>query len=269
MSPLAPNPPLAERQAVLSSWRCDGRQSGWQLEHQARSLIELPVHGMDLRRIRGHQRLVDVTQAVVLGEGEAYEMASPTGQPRSFTCIEFDAAWMDQIGPPLPAGTHRQSPRTATLHLRLRCAPDEFSRDELTLALVHSLSLDSLETGASRRLQGEGLSPRARRLADHLGEYLAVHHAEALSLDQVAAACGASPFHASRVFRRVAGLSLHQQLTRLRLRAALNRLPAMRGRLTELALDLGFSSHSHFGNAFRAEYGDTPTAVLALLSSRA
>jgi AraC-like DNA-binding protein len=71
----------------------------------------------------------------------------------------------------------------------------------------------------------------------------------------------ASPFHLARVFRERAGVPVHRYLTRLRLRAALERLSDGADDLTALALDLGFSSHSHFTDAFRREFGRSPSDV--------
>jgi AraC-like DNA-binding protein len=48
---------------------------------------------------------------------------------------------------------------------------------------------------------------------------------------------------------------------RLRLRASLERLAAGAVDLTALALELGFSSHSHFTDSFRKEFGCTPSAI--------
>jgi AraC-like DNA-binding protein len=70
-----------------------------------------------------------------------------------------------------------------------------------------------------------------------------------------------SPFHLARVFHERAGVPVHRYLTRLRLRAALDRLMGGADDLTALALDLGFSSHSHFTDAFRTEFGRPPSAV--------
>jgi AraC-like DNA-binding protein len=39
--------------------------------------------------------------------------------------------------------------------------------------------------------------------------------------------------------------------------------------LTELALDLGYSSHSHFTDAFRREFGVSPAAFRAGASAAA
>jgi AraC-like DNA-binding protein len=45
----------------------------------------------------------------------------------------------------------------------------------------------------------------------------------------------------------------------LRLRASLERVAEQRADLTSIALDLGFSSHSHFTDVFRREFGKTPS----------
>jgi AraC-like DNA-binding protein len=77
----------------------------------------------------------------------------------------------------------------------------------------------------------------------------------------VARAVHASPFHLARVFRERAGVPIHRYLTRLRLRAAIERLADGADDLTALALDLGFSSHGHFTDTFRREFGRTPSDV--------
>jgi AraC-like DNA-binding protein len=56
----------------------------------------------------------------------------------------------------------------------------------------------------------------------------------------------------------VEGLPLYRYQLRLRLARALDLL-AQDGDLTTLALDLGFSSHSHFSAAFRQAYGRSPS----------
>ncbi|HKP69207.1 MAG TPA: AraC family transcriptional regulator, partial [Pyrinomonadaceae bacterium] len=90
--------------------------------------------------------------------------------------------------------------------------------------------------------------------------YLAAHIGENVLLDEVAAAVNASPFNFARIFQQQTGLPIHRYLTQLRLRVALERLPDADD-ITSLALDLGFSSHSHFTDVFRREFGKTPSEV--------
>ena len=111
-----------------------------------------------------------------------------------------------------------------------------------------------------------GAKPKKRpaTLEDHMERteaaknYLAARIGENVSLDEVASAVNASPFNFARIFQQQTGLPLHRYLTRLRLRAALERLPETDD-ITALAFDLGFSSHSHFTDVFRREFGKTPS----------
>ena len=89
--------------------------------------------------------------------------------------------------------------------------------------------------------------------------YLASRLGERITLDDVARAVYASPFHLARVFHQRTGVPIHRYLTRLRLRASLERLDDGANDLTELALELGFSSHSHFTDTFRREFGSPPS----------
>ena len=63
-------------------------------------------------------------------------------------------------------------------------------------------------------------------------------------------------------------MPVHRYLTLLRLRASLDRLAGGENNLTALALELGFSSHSHFADAFRREFGRTPSDVRRNTSHR-
>jgi AraC family transcriptional regulator len=91
--------------------------------------------------------------------------------------------------------------------------------------------------------------------------WLASRLRERIGLDDVARAVHASPFHFARVFHQQTGVPIHRYLIQLRLRAALERLEGGANDLTALALDVGFSSHSHFTDAFRREFGRTPSDV--------
>lgn len=91
--------------------------------------------------------------------------------------------------------------------------------------------------------------------------YLASRMSERITLDEVARAVHASPFHLARIFQQQTGVPVHRYLTQLRLRASLERLAGGASDLTALALELGFSSHSHFTDAFRREFGKSPSEL--------
>ena len=80
------------------------------------------------------------------------------------------------------------------------------------------------------------------------------------STAELARFCGLSPSHFAKKFRHTTGWSLGRFVNRRRLRAALERLQAPRVDLATLAIDLGFSSQSHFTRLFSELTGMTPAA---------
>jgi AraC-like DNA-binding protein len=87
-------------------------------------------------------------------------------------------------------------------------------------------------------------------------------------LVEIGATLGVSPYHVAHVFREQTGLSVHRYLLRLRLAIALDLLAGGVTNLSALALDLGFSSHSHFSSVFRRNTGLSPTGVRATFLAR-
>ena len=88
--------------------------------------------------------------------------------------------------------------------------------------------------------------------------YLEAELAHPIRLGDIGSAVGASPVYLTQVFRAVEGVPLHRYLTQLRLARALVELPHAND-LTQLALEVGFSSHSHFSARFRRSFGTTPS----------
>jgi len=105
--------------------------------------------------------------------------------------------------------------------------------------------------------------------ADAAKALLAARMSEQIMLNEIAREVGASPFNFARIFQEQTGLPIHRYLTLLRLRASLERLSEKEEDLTSLALDLGFSSHSHFTDVFRREFGMTPSEIRTKLKGNA
>jgi AraC family transcriptional regulator len=79
---------------------------------------------------------------------------------------------------------------------------------------------------------------------------------------------GCSPFHLAHVFSEVVGVSIHQYQLRVRLGAALDQVVDSDRGLSAIAVDAGFTHHSHFSAAFRRAFGITPSALRRDASSR-
>lgn len=127
-------------------------------------------------------------------------------------------------------------------------------------ALVEQILFDSpLVRGASRR-RVPAIQRRHRDLVEAAKAILGATFRENLRLPELSAALGVTPGRLCRVFRGVAGTTLHHYRDQLRLRTALEALAEPQADLTELALELGYSSHSHFSHRFRRAFATRPSA---------
>lgn len=81
-----------------------------------------------------------------------------------------------------------------------------------------------------------------------------------LSLLQLVELAGLSVPHFCRAFKQTLGCPPHSFIVRRRIDRAKEYLRHSSMALTEIALACGFSSSSHFSNAFRREVGTTPLA---------
>jgi AraC-like DNA-binding protein len=107
-----------------------------------------------------------------------------------------------------------------------------------------------------------------RELAGRARLLVAAHPGGRWPLVEIARRLGCSVFHLSRTFRRVHGRTLTAYRAEIRLQFAVARLRDQPDAdLTDLALDCGYSSHSHFTASFRKSLGLTPSAFAASLLS--
>lgn len=91
-------------------------------------------------------------------------------------------------------------------------------------------------------------------------DYVTRHLAEPLKLEDVAKVAAFSPFHFHRIFRAVVGETLLDFVKRTRLERALYLMSHGQRSLTEIALDVGFTSSSDFSRVFKAQFGAPPRA---------
>jgi AraC family transcriptional regulator len=81
-----------------------------------------------------------------------------------------------------------------------------------------------------------------------------------LRLETLSSVAAFSPFHFHRVFRGVTGETVAECIRRLRLQRGAHRLRYHPGiPVTDVALEVGFGSHSAFSRAFKDHFGLTPS----------
>lgn len=90
-------------------------------------------------------------------------------------------------------------------------------------------------------------------------EYLARHHAEPVSIDDVARHFHLSRQYFTKLFRRLVGQSPHAYLTDVRLQHAKTLLDGTALPIQELSARVGFADAYYFSRTFRQHTGLTPT----------
>lgn len=222
----------------------------------------------------GRTVLVDVHHVELRPAGSSQTYSRPVVSADRGTSIRFapevvesltlDPTGVSGIG--FTSAVVRLGPRGFRRLRALRRALDEKPRrgsvpvDQRAVTLLASLvraAQRGVDGGCSHR---PTTISRRHQAVERAKEFLIVQCQHQPSLADVASVADYAPHHFARIFRRETGLSVHQYLTELRLRQAAARLDDGHDNLSSLALDLGFSSHSHFTTAFRARFGCAPSA---------
>jgi AraC family transcriptional regulator len=224
-----------------------------------------PYRGLFVWHVGDEDVVGDANQVLFVAGGESSRLSQPVAgeyaeliiTPDPEILVELaDASQVSLSFHPLFRRRSRRADldlqylRACFLHRSLTGDWDGLAAEELVIRLLRS-ALDGDNGGCAP-------GRPTRRLIGRTKEFLEANLSRPVRLAEVAWSVGASPAYLTDVFRRVEGVPLHRYLTQLRLARALVELPHAPD-LTALALDLGFSSHSHFTAAFRRAFGCTPS----------
>lgn len=120
------------------------------------------------------------------------------------------------------------------------------------------------------RGEGELFCDRQKRLArERVDRVLAIlrrNLSEPPSLEEIGREAGCSPFYLSRTFSRETGMTIPQYLRKLRVERAAELLRSGKYNVTEAAMEVGYSSLSHFSQAFCQIMGCCPGLYPAMIS---
>lgn len=89
-------------------------------------------------------------------------------------------------------------------------------------------------------------------------EYIQAHLAEPISLETLARQIGYSAYHFALLFRETTGVTPHQFVLSKRLERARYLLAQTDLPLSQVTLEVGFQSQSHFTHTFKSHLGVTP-----------
>jgi AraC family transcriptional regulator len=247
-------------------------------EQAAAHEVVFPRAGVFVKHVGGRQAVAAPGQVLFFNAGEPYRVSHPVPGGDDCTCFVFSEETLLEVlclyepkvrerpERPFPLAHGPAELKTVIRQQRLRRRLGDPSACELE---IEESALQLLHEIAAGVYRGRGAAPRRhrqdtlrlrRQWVESVKLLLAERPAANLSLAEIARAVHCSPFHLARLFRASVGSSIHQYRLRLRLALALERLADGPANLTDLALDLGFSSHSHFTAAFRRSFGTSPSA---------
>ena len=103
--------------------------------------------------------------------------------------------------------------------------------------------------------EAEAESPLVRRAR----AYIAGHHEDPVSLEEVANAMHVSTFYFCKMFKKATGLTFTDYLGRIRIEKAKTLLLNPHLRVSEIAYMVGFQSLTHFNRVFRNLTGESPS----------
>jgi AraC-like DNA-binding protein len=226
-----------------------------------------PYRGVYVHHTGQVETVAEANQVVFFNESEPYRVSHPLEGGDASLSIGIDEAMLLELAPAdflhtkdrilfnrprLRIDARAQLLAALVRHRLARGMTETLEAEDLILSLVSRALGKRSSYAASGSVGQEKLVDRAKLvLSSDLGRRW--------TLAEVGSAVGVSPVYLTQVFRQVEGLPLYRYQLQLRLARALDLLDDCSG-LTGLALDLGFSTYSHFSTAFKQAYGFTPLA---------
>ena len=197
---------------------------------------------------------VEVTAGttVLMNPGVVHTCNPVAGDPWSYLMLFVDQPWLQALGFALPVQTWSRSP---LLYQRLlQTFADLFDTrlpDREARLAGFFRGLPEL-LGGSASVSDEG-NPRLQAAA----AFIRAHRSDALSLEDICAACGLSRSYLIRAFRQHFGLTPHGYLLDQRVQLARARLRQGRA-IAEVAQEAGFADQAHLQRAFKQHLAATP-----------
>jgi AraC family transcriptional regulator len=266
MADFDPHPLLTTEAASVWDVVCPGTcKHRSDEECVAATHLVFPYRGVYVHHVGRAETVAEANQVIILNEDEPYRVSHPFEGGDACLSVAISPAVLLELTPEHYLLT---KDRAAFARSRLRIDTDTQAlaarlRHGLWRGYMDRIEAESLTLALMRRALGErtshasGGSYGRQKLVDRAKLVLASDLGRRWTLADIAALVGISPVYLTQLFQQVEGMPLYRYQLQLRLARALDRL-GKRVDLTELALDLGFSSYSHFSSAFKQSYGQTP-----------
>ncbi len=260
----------------IDDWHCHGADTPRGVEEWcSEDRVVITRCGTWELELAGEARLADPTFTVCWNRETPYRVRHPVGGQDRCTVFRLTAAGRTALEALDRPRRRRSGPGLFDERTRLLDGPTHLVHRRVLAWARQGVPALAIEEGALTVL-GRAVgapAPRVSRgqrpMVDCALDIIARAFRRPLTVAEVAAQAGCSPFHLSHLVRRATGMSVYQRVLELRVREGLERLLETPDRLSAVALDLGFASHSHFTDAFRAKFGCSPSLARRQLGAGA
>jgi AraC family transcriptional regulator len=262
----------------LATWNCRCGKIGLSEEKiQLWHVISFLHFGAFVLHSEGRSEVVDRTTALLHNPGTPYRSTHPFGCTDHGSALvvrrdvlldvmsHYDPSAQERPGALFPRSLGLGLSQAYLRHwlivrgLTRGALPDPLGLEASLLEILGAVA-KSCSPPAARRAKAVESSRARRRYVQDAQLILQKRFRERFRLEDIARELYVSPFHLCRLFKEETGTAMHRYVNQLRLRAALE--PLTEGAdLTDLALSLGFSGHSHFTTCFHKEFGILPSQV--------
>jgi AraC family transcriptional regulator len=240
------------------------------VEHSAADVVVLPLSGAFIKHlVSGKKLLAEPSQALFFAAGRPYRVSHEVASNDDSLVLEFSADVLQEVLTNTTATDNFLSIEANSL-LSVRAIA---ARSLLWWRLKHQLAepmeveetslglISSAFVAARRTKRAPYRSAQSRRSLQVESARIALlqNPEQKWTLTDLATKVDCSPYHLTRMFRQEIGIPLHQYQLRMRIAKSFNALLDTKDDVTVIALDSGFSSHSHFTSAFRHTVGISPT----------
>ncbi len=224
--------------------------------------------GVQAYTYRGGRHCTPAGQIFFVNPGEIHtgEAATPHGYVyrTMYPRVQLLEQVSEDIGAPASVPFLRDAVvRDQILARRLRAFHSALARNE-SRVMIESLLFSALACLLMRHADPQPHFRAAGKERDYVRrgrDYMESHCGEDVSLSQLAAVVGLSPFYFARSFAKHTGIPPHIYLEAVRIRKA-RELLDQRMPIAEVSLAVGYSDQSHFTNRFKRALGITPGEYL-------
>jgi AraC-like DNA-binding protein len=262
---------------VVGAFRCPTTDPRFQDSGPIQNdIFVFPRSSVRIRHAGGPSFVADHSVATLYNRGQIYERRAVAEDgdrsdwfavPRAVACeaVETNGLEPGARGPfslPFAPVSDEIYLRQRRLFRRVQRSMPSRAIEEEVYALLDEVA--GAVAGGSRGRQGAGTS----EIAEEVRALLSARFDEEWPLSRLASRFGISTFRLCRAFRKATGSTIHRYLLTLRLRSSLERFERPGVEITSVALDLGFSSHSHFSLTFGRNFRETPSACRQTLTGQ-